>query len=108
MTDMLKLLLDAELRGEAKVSAADQERARMVQHALDDARARAASFEAGLAQLKQPYLQQAEARAEQAITDLTREYGERQNILRKQAAQREAAATEAALALLLGHSAGDA
>ncbi len=108
MTDMLKLLLDAELQGEAKVRAADQERARMVQHALDDARAREAGFETGLAQLKQPYLQQAEARAEQAITDLTREYGERQQLLRKQAAQREAAAAEAALALLLGQPMDDA
>ena len=108
MTDMLKLLLDAELQGEAKVRAADQERARMVQHALDEARAHEARFEASLAQLKQPYLQQAEARAEQAITDLTREYGERQQLLRKQAAQREAAAAEAALALLLGEPVDDA
>ncbi len=106
MEDLLKRLLNAELQGEAKVDDASRERARMVQQALEEARAAEAGFETGLADLKQPYLKQAEARAEQAGAELARQYAERQRDLRRQAQEHEAAAREAALALLLGGEPG--
>ena len=102
MDDLLKRLLDAELQGEATVAEASQARERLVQQATDEARAAEARFEAGLASLRQPYIKQAEDRAAQTAAELTRQYAERQRELRRQAQEHEAAAEDAALAMLLG------
>ncbi len=48
-----------------------------------------------------PFIDEAQARAEQAIGELTRKYGERQRMLRELAARHEREAAGAALALLL-------
>ena len=105
MDDLLKRLLDAELQGEAIADAAGRERERMVQQALDEASVGEARFEAGLTELRQPYLKQSEERAAQAIAELARQYAEHQRELRRQAEEHEAAARAAALDLLLGKTA---
>ena len=53
------------------------------------------------AALRVPFIDDARARAEQAIGELARKYGERQRMLRELAARHEREAADAALALLL-------
>lgn len=101
MDDALKRLLQAEARADAEVSRASAERERVIQEALEQARLARAQFEAGVADLRAPYLGQAEDRAVQAIAELQRKYDERGRLLRAQADVRESAAVDAALAVLL-------
>lgn len=101
MEDVLKRLLQAETEAEAVIEAAQRERERRVDAALAETRANEARFEARLAELRRPYIAEAEARAEQGVAELTRKYGERQRVLRELAARHEAEAVAAAVALLL-------
>jgi hypothetical protein len=52
-------------------------------------------------ELRAPYLAQAEDRAAQAIAELRRKYDDRGRTLRTQAEAREAAAVDAAIAVVL-------
>lgn len=101
MEDLLKRLLEAELQADAEVARADAERERSIQEALKQARRAEEQFAAGIVELRAPYLAQAEERAAQAIAELKRKYGERQQHLRRLAEERERQAVEAALVLLL-------
>lgn len=101
MDEPLQRLLDAETRAQAVIDAARREREAIVEAALATAREAEARFEAGRAALRAPFIDDAHARAEQAIGELARKYGERQRMLRDLAARHEREATEAALALLL-------
>lgn len=101
MDDQLQRLLETEARAQAVIDAASQERQRIVDAALAAARDAETRFEAGRADLRAPYLLEAQARAEQAVAELARKYGERQRALRELAARHEAEAVDAALALLL-------
>ncbi len=101
MEDALKRLLEAEARADAEVTRASAERERIIQAALEQARVAREQFAAGVADLRAPYLAQAEDRAAQAIAELRRKYDERGRMLRSQAEAREEAAIDAALAVLL-------
>ena len=105
MDDQLQRLLEAEARAQAVIDAASQERQRMIEDALAAVRDAEARFEAGRAELRAPFLNEAKGRAEQAVAELARKYGERQRTLRDLASQHEAEAVDAALTLLLDPSA---
>jgi V/A-type H+-transporting ATPase subunit G/H len=101
MEDHLKRLLEAEARAQSLIDAASAERERMLDEALAGARVAEARFAAGLGALREPYLKDAQSRAEQAVAELTRKYEERQRNLREMAARHEQEAVDAALDLLL-------
>jgi len=102
--DALQRLLDTEARAQAVIDAASRERQRIVDTALDAAREAETRFEAGRTTLRAPFLNEGYERAEQAVAELTRKYGERQRTLRDLASRHESEAVEAALALLLDPS----
>lgn len=101
MEDTLKRLLDAELRAEEVVVAAEKEREGLIEQALADARAAEAQFEVRLPELHASFLDKAEARAAQAVHELERRYAERSRQLREMAEQREGEALRAALELMI-------
>lgn len=101
MEDALKRLLEAEARASAIIENATRERDRLINEALDSAREAEARFEANRADLRWPYIKEAEARSEQAVGELTRKYEERQRSLRDLATRHEDDAVAAAMGLLL-------
>ncbi|MBW8370812.1 MAG: hypothetical protein K0M66_07545 [Thiobacillus sp.] len=101
MDDQLQRLLEAEARAQAVIQHASHERQRMIEDALASVRDAEARFEAGRAELSAPFLNEAKGRAEQAVAELARKYGERQRTLRDLASRHEAEAVDAALTLLL-------
>ena len=101
MDDSLQRLLEAEARAQAVIDAASQEGQRMIEDALTAARDAEARFEAGRAELRTPFLNEAQGRADQAVAELSRKYGEHQRTLRELASRHEAEAVDAALTLLL-------
>ena len=101
MDDQLQRLLEAEARAQAVIDAARDERQRMLDDTLATVRDAEARFDAGRADLRAPFLKEAQARADQAVAELNRKYGERQRMLRDLASRHEPEAVDAALALLL-------
>lgn len=101
MDDPLKRLLEAEARAQAIIEAASHERQNLLDQALAGARDAEARFEAGRADLRAPFLKEAQGRAEQAVAELSRKYEERQRSLRDMASRHEQEAVDAALNLLL-------
>lgn len=101
MEDVLKRLLETETRAEAVIEAAEAERHRIVDAAREEADLAESRFQAEAAERRQPFLHEAEQRAEQQVADLTRKLEARQRTLREQADHNEAAAVQVALALLL-------
>lgn len=101
----LQRLLDAEARAQAVIDDASRERKRMMDEALAAVRDAEARFDAGRVELRTPYLHEAQERADQAVAELSRKYGERQRMLRELAARHESEAVDAALTLLLDPSA---
>lgn len=101
MDDPLQRLLEAEARAQAVIDAAARERQRVIDEALAAVRDAEARFETGRAALRAPFLNEAQGRADQAVAELTRKYGERQRMLRELASRHESEAVEAALGLLL-------
>lgn len=104
MDDALKRLLDAEARAREIIELASQDRQRLLDEALAAARDAERRFEAGRAQLRAPFLKEAQTRADQAVAELARKYEERQRNLRDLASRHEQEAVEAALNLLLDPS----
>jgi V/A-type H+/Na+-transporting ATPase subunit G/H len=101
MEDQLKRLLEAEARAQGIIEAASQERQKMLDDALAGVHEAEARFEANRANLREPFLKEAQGRAEQAVAELGRKYEERQRNLRDMASRHEQEAVEAALNLLL-------
>lgn len=101
MDDQLQRLLETEARAQAVIDAASRNRQRMIEDALATVRDAEARFEAGRAELKAPFLNEAKGRADQVVAELSRKYSERQRALRDLAARHEAEAVDAALTLLL-------
>lgn len=101
MDDPLQRLLEAEAHAQAVIDAASRERQRAIDEALAAVRDAEARFEAGRAALRAPFLNEAQGRADQAVAELSRKYGERQRMLRELASRHESEAVEAALGLLL-------
>lgn len=101
MDDQIQRLLETEARAQAVIDAASRERQRIIEDALAAVRDAEAHFEAGRAELRAPYLNEAKGRAEHAVAELSRKYGERQRTLRDLASRHEGEAVDAALRLLL-------
>lgn len=101
MEDPLQRLLEGEARARALIDDASRQRQRLIDAALAAARDAEARFESGRAALQAPFLDEAQARAQQATAELARKYAERQRALRDLAARHEPEAVDAALALLL-------
>jgi V/A-type H+-transporting ATPase subunit G/H len=99
--DQLQRLLDAEARAQAVIDAASHERQRMIDDALSAVRDAEARFDSGRAELRAPFLHEAHGRAEQAVAELSRKFGERQRTLRDLAMRHESEAVDAAMTLLL-------
>lgn len=101
MTEPLHRLLETEARAQGLIDRAQHERQHAIDEALSTAHSAEARFEANRAALRAPFISEAQARADQAIADLSRQYAERQRVLRELASRHESRAVEAALALLL-------
>ncbi len=101
MDETLKRLLEVELQAEQITRDADRARERMVQEALVEARAEEARFEARIPELHAAFLEKAELRAQQTISELQRRYDEHHTTIRELAAEHEIEALEAALQFLL-------
>ena len=101
MDDTLKRLLDTEVRAEQIARQADEERERVIQGALLEARAEQDRFEARIPELHASFVEKAESRANQTINELKRRYDERHTQLRNQAEAREQEALDAAFAVLI-------
>ena len=101
MEDVLKTLLDAELKAESLVAEAKGRHDQLARQARDNARAAEERFEARLPEIRQSFLAKADEHAEQTIAELKRRYEERQRQLSEIAQERKNEAAEAAMALLL-------
>ena len=101
MDETLKRLLDAEMRAERIAQDAEQERERIIQAAMADARAEDQRFTARVPDLHRGFIDKAQERAEQTIAELKRRYDERHVQLRDLAEQREDEALEVAFTLLV-------
>jgi vacuolar-type H+-ATPase subunit H len=101
MDAQLRRLLETEARAQGIIDDANRQRQRLIDEALAAAREAEARFETARAELRAPFLNEAQARADQAVVELTRKYGERQRTLRELASRHEPEAVDAALALLL-------
>jgi len=101
MDDSLQRLLAVEARAQVRIDEANRQRQRLIDDALAAARDAEARFEAGRAELRAPFLAEAQGRADQAAAELARKYSERQRSLRELAARHESEAVAAALARLL-------
>ncbi len=101
MEDQLKRLLEAEARAQAIIEAASHERQRLLDQVLAGVHEAETRFEANRADLRAPFLKEAQGRAEQAVAELTRKYEERQRNLRAMAGRHEQEAIDAGLSFLL-------
>lgn len=102
MEDVLKRLLNAEKQAESRVEQADAERKRMIQEALDRARAMQLEFDKQVEARRKPFLATAEDGARRRIAELEDLASVRQRQLRNNAAGNEEAAVQGALKLILG------
>jgi len=101
MDDTLQRLLDAEVRAEKIARQAEEERERLIQGALMEARAEEDRFESRIPELHSSFIEKAEHRAEQTVAELKRRYDERHAQLRALAEQREEDALDAAFSVLI-------
>lgn len=107
MEKTLQRLLDAEMKAEQIHQKANEDRERILQDALLEARAEEGRFEARLPELQNSFQEKALHRAEQTIAELKRRYDERHAELRKYAETREEEALKAAFAVLIDPQADD-
>lgn len=101
MDKTLQRLLDAEITAEQIARRADEERERIIHGALMEAKAEENRFESRIPELHAAFIDKAEARAEQTISELKRRYDERHLQLRNLAEEREQESLEAAFSLLI-------
>lgn len=101
METLLKRLLDAESAAEALVATAEARSDKLIRDAWATVGRLDAEFAARQSALREPLMQNAEARAQQAIRDLGEHHEARRRELRRRAEQNEAAAASAVLARLL-------
>ena len=102
MADSLKYLLEAEAQAEAIVAEGEQERERIVQKALNDAREMELQFQDRMPELHRSFLEKAESRAAQTIEEMKLRNDERNKMLRELAARHEQEALDHAVDLILG------
>lgn len=104
MEDILKRLLKVEIAAEAQVQKSDEERKRLIQGALDDVRREEVEFDQQADQRRTPFIQTAEEGAQRRVAEMQEQASAGQRMLRERAKQNEAAAVDAAVALMLGES----
>ena len=107
MSDSLRDLLQAETEAEAIVSDGEQERERIVQKALSDAREMEIQFQDRMPELHRSFISRAEKRAAQMIEEMKLRNDERNKMLRSLAAEHEQEAIDHAIALVLGPGKAD-
>ena len=101
MSDSLKDLLQAESEAEAIVADGEQERERIVQKALGDAREMETRFQDRMPELHRSFIEKAEKRAAQKIEEMKLRNDERNKTLRELAARHEQEALDHAIDLIL-------
>lgn len=101
MDDALRHLLETELRAEEIALAAERERESVIQQALEESRREQSQFQARVPELHAAFVNKAEARAGQTVSELRKRYDERYRHARAQAEQHEADAVDEAMELLL-------
>lgn len=101
MDDTLQRLLEAEMRAERVAREAEAEQEKIIQAAMQEARAENDRFTARISDLHRAQIAKAEERAEQTVNELRRRYDERHVQLRDTAEQRETEALEASFAVLM-------
>ncbi|HIP53364.1 MAG TPA: ATPase [Chromatiales bacterium] len=101
MADTLTRLIEAELKAEAIVEAANREREQLVHQAVSEARLAEQRFEARIGEIRESFMQKAIERAEQTVAEMQRRFDERKSRLEEAAAQHDKEALDAVIALLL-------
>lgn len=101
MEDVLKRLLDAEVKAEAMVKDAEAEYERVMLATREEIKAAESRYATQIPALHSAALKSAQERATQTIAELKRRYEERQREQHTIAGDRSAEALNAALELLL-------
>lgn len=107
MEESLQRLLDAETKAQEIHRKAEAARERIIQEALQEAKAKEEQFESRIPELHKGHLEKADARAEQTIAELKKRFNEHHAQLREYAEVRERDALEAAFAVLIDPKADD-
>ena len=101
MENVLQRLLDAELKAQAIVEDAKQERDLLVSEAREEVERAEQRFEARIPEIHASFTDKAEERAEAQINELERRYQERRELLLETSAQHQHQAIDEVLLLLL-------
>ena len=101
MENVLQRLLDAELRAQAIVEDAKQERDLLVSEAREEVKRAEQRFELRIPEIHSAFTDKAEERAEAQINELERRYQERRELLLETSAQHQQQAIDEVLLLLL-------
>ncbi len=106
MEDVLKRLLDAEVKAEAMVKEAEAEYERVMLATREEIKVTERRLDAQVPELRSAALKSAQERATQTIAELKRRYEERQREQHAMAGERSSEALDAALTLLLDSGRG--
>ena len=101
MDSTLKHLLEVELKAEALVEDAMEQREQIMERSLEEVHMAEARFDARIPEIRQSFMDKAEQRAEQTIAETKRRYDERSQQLESMAKESEKAAMQAALEIIL-------
>jgi vacuolar-type H+-ATPase subunit H len=100
MEDTLKRLLDAELKAEALVTQAVEEREAIHRQALDEAQLAGQRFEARIPEIRASFMDKARQRVEQSIAEMRLRHDERSHALQSMAEESREDAVQAALRII--------
>ena len=101
MDNVLQRLLDAELKAQAIVEDARQERDLLVSEAREEVKRAELRFEARIPEIHTSFTDKAEERAQAQIDELERRYQERRKLLLVTSSQHQQQAIDEVLLLLL-------
>lgn len=101
MEDILKRLLEVEIKAEKLVADAQVQREAMVHQALLDTQQAEQQLKSQLPELRANLLQKAETRASQSIAELQKRYAEKKAQLQQSAKENHDKALDAALQLFM-------
>jgi V/A-type H+/Na+-transporting ATPase subunit G/H len=105
MKNVLKQLLDAELKAQDVVNNAKKERDKLINEAREEVKRAEQRFQMRIPDIHSSFTDKAKERAQAHINELERRYHERRDLLIKTAEQHQNQAVELVMALLL--DAGD-
>ena len=101
MEDTLKRLLDAEMKAEALVTQAVEEREEIHRQALDEARLAEQRFEARIPEIRASFMDKSRQRVEQSIAEMRLRHDERSHALQSMAEESREDAVQAALRIIM-------